>query len=155
MGVSTNGQICFGVGFDDGFEFPWEEYDDGIHDWWREVQGFAPPVQIYDKYGEYLNGVEPSKEDESAYYDAKHKWEEENPLPVELVNARSMSYPLWILAVAGTVVTARRGYPEEIFPATMLVTDSRKEFLLDFCKKYGIDTNGAEPAWYLSSFWET
>ena len=27
MGLSTDGEISFGIVFDEGFEFPWDEYD--------------------------------------------------------------------------------------------------------------------------------
>ena len=28
MGVSTDGQICFGISFGEDFEFPWDAYED-------------------------------------------------------------------------------------------------------------------------------
>jgi len=51
MGISTNGQLHFGIKFEDGFEFPWDFDDemksswrsDDIEHWWREVNGFINP----------------------------------------------------------------------------------------------------------------
>ena len=151
MGVSTDGQICYGIKFDEDFEFPWANDNEAIEGWWRKVNGYIPPFQLYDEDGDYVGKTKPATEKIVTYYQAQGQWDAAHPLPIELVNVCSMSSPIYILADASTVVTARRGYPEEINPATMF---GDRDLLLNFCKKYDIDTDGAEPKWYLSSFWE-
>ena len=43
MGVSTDGQICFGIAFEECTEFPWdsEEYDGDIDAWWLSLSSFS------------------------------------------------------------------------------------------------------------------
>lgn len=152
MGTSTDGQICFGIEFEEGFEFPWDELGD-IDDWWtREVQGFRHSFEIYDDNGEYLNGARPEQDVIDRYYEEQRKFKEENPkLPVELVNYCSGSVPMYILAVPRTSLSCRRGYPIEFDPSALMVTEDEKEALLQFCKDHGLE-HDAEPKWLLSSY---
>lgn len=152
MGVSTDGEISYGIPFEEGFYFPWVEHDD-IDDWWLEVNGWKPPVEIFDDTGNYAGGVQPSNENISAYYASRRAFQEAHPLPVELVNVCSGSHPIYILALIGTGLVAHRGYPKLFDPASLVVTDEQRNTLIDFCKKYDIDTNGVQPGWYLSSYW--
>jgi hypothetical protein len=64
MGVSTDGQIGYGVVFEEGYKFPWDKYPSGdIEDWWtEEVLGFKHSFEIYDIDGGYIGGQEPSRE---------------------------------------------------------------------------------------------
>lgn len=34
MTTSTNAELCFGIEFDEGYEFPWDEEWEDIEDWW-------------------------------------------------------------------------------------------------------------------------
>ena len=59
MGVSTDGQICYGILLAEGIELPWndEKYDDGIYDWWLcTVKGYESPFEMFDDDGEYIGG---------------------------------------------------------------------------------------------------
>lgn len=150
MGVSTDGQICFGALLEEDTELPWQDRDD-IEDWWEEVKGYRPNPQLFDEHGEYLNGVEPPKEQVDAWLKHKREWKKENPLPVELVNVCSAECPIYILAVPGTGVSASRGYPKRIDHLDLhLVPDATA--LIDFCRKYGISIK-EQIGWYLSSYW--
>lgn len=156
MGQSTNGQICYGIAFEEGFEFPWEGEDGeaDIQDWWTyHVNGFKHEFELYDEAGNHLPGkIPPSAEDLEKYYGPKRAFEKANPLPVKLVNYCSGDCSMYILAVPGSFKMARRGYPEEFNPADLVVTEEQKAALLKFCADHSIEMP-EEPKWYLSSLW--
>ena len=156
MGVSTDGQICYGIRFEDEFQFPWdaEEWEGDIEAWWVEhVNGYRPPFRLYDEKGEYLNGVKPSKETLDAYFNPLWEFKKSHPVPVELVNACSGDYPVWILAAKGLTITANRGYPQSFEPSSLVATGKKTVELIEFCEKYDIETGGEEPKWWLSSYY--
>lgn len=152
MGVSTDGIICYGIKFDEEYGFPWNDDDIDIEDWWRVVSGFAPSVEIYDEQGGYINGTRPDGSVIDRYYEELRKWDKENPLPVQEVNYCSGDYPLYILAIPGTVKRASRGFPEAFRPEELLFPEDARQALIDFCDKYSIDYED-EPQWYLASYW--
>lgn len=154
MGVSTNGQICYGVAFEDGYEFPWDKEHEGeIDSWWLYVvHGFKHSFEIFDSAGRYLNGREPSRKEVSRYFKESRDFADAHPLPVELVNYCSSESPMYALAVPCTVLTARRGYPAEFDPAALTVADDGSEALLKFCADHGIELP-AKPKWLLTSYW--
>lgn len=151
MGVSTDGKISYGIEFPEGFYFPWVDHDD-IEDWWLDVNGYKPPFEIYDEEGEYIGGVRPSDETIKAYFESRRIFHEKHPLPVELVNTCSYDYPMYILALKGTVMTANRGFPKTFDPASLTKGEDPNR-LIEFCRTHNIDTGDKQPAWYLSSFW--
>lgn len=157
MGQSTNGQICFGILFEEDYEFPWMTSDDedwnGIDDWWiYQVHGFKHDIDLYDENGHHIGGKPPSAEDLEKYYGPKRAFEKAHPIPVELVNYCSGDAAMYIMAVPRTVRTARRGYPEIFEPADLVVTEEEKTTLIKFCEQHNIDMPD-EPKWYLSSLW--
>jgi len=155
MTVSTDAQICFGIAFDEETEFPWsgEEWDDDIETWWiYAIQEYQPPFEIYDTNGEYLESVKPSDERICEYYRTKHTFKVDHPLPVELVRHCSGDFPMYILAVPRTVKVVSRGYPEEIKPSEMVVTEDERQLLITFCEEHNIETEEG-PRWWLSSMW--
>lgn len=163
MAVSTNGQICYGVLFEEDYEFPWdaEEWDDDIESWWLfKVCGYANPFELYDKFGKYVGGKEPHQRRIDRYYSTRQTFEKEHPLPVSLVNYCSGEYPAYILAVPESYIVARRGYPE-VLPgpegysdclAKLEVEIEKSKALLDFCAKYRLIFESG-PAWWLSGYW--
>ena len=156
MTQSTDGQICFGLMFEEDTVFPWDDHErwGDIDDWWLSyVLKWLPTNELYDKDGEYLGGVKPPDETINKYYKEKHDFMEKAPkLPVQLVNYCSDKYPAYILAVPGTFKKASRGYPEEFHPTEFNVTTQESDALLEFCRKYDIEIPG-DPMWYLSSYW--
>ena len=54
MGMSTDGEIHYGIKFDEDFVFPWntDEFEYDIEEWWQEVGGFQPLFQLYDADGD-------------------------------------------------------------------------------------------------------
>jgi hypothetical protein len=152
MGVSTDGQICYGIAFEGDFEFPWNDYDD-IDEWWIcGVHKFKPSFEIYDENGGYINGKCPADADISKYYGEKHDFAQNHPMPVELVMHCSYDYPMYILAVQGSRLRNSRGYPVGFSPDNLVVSDESKAALLKFCADFGIECEG-EPKWLLTSMW--
>lgn len=156
MGVSTDGEISYGIAFDEDYSFPWddEQFEGDIDNWWLDVNGYKPPFELYDEQGEYINGVIPSNEVIKEYFDHQRAFEKDMPaLPVELVNVCSNDYPMYILAVQGIGMIASRGYPKAFDPDSLVVTADQQNALREFCKAHGIDIEGNEPGWYLSSYY--
>src|SRR3990167_1884691 len=147
MTQSTDGQICFGLMFEEDTVFPWcKEGEDGdIENWWifQTCGKWAPPFELYDEDGEFIGGVEPPQHKKDKYYEAKREFEKKAapPLPVELVNYCSGDNPIYILAVPSTCRSASRGYPEEFHPMDLKVTQQEIDALIEFCRKFGIETD--------------
>lgn len=153
MGVSTNGQISYGISFEEGFEFPWSEERGGDIDAWciYDALGFKHSTEIYaDTKSGYVNDVKPSDDVITAYYKEQHEFENAHPLPVEIVNYCSGEYPMHVLAVPSTVKTAKRGFPTKFNPSELVVPDDERDALLTFCADHGIVHE--EPAWMLTSY---
>lgn len=162
MGTSTDGEISFGIMFEEGFEFPWdEEMDDGenahdfggdIEEWWRLMNGFSLADCPYDQEGEYKPGFSAKDPRIAAYFTRQSEWDKEHPLPIQLVNYQSAEVPAYIIAVPQSVITARRGYPEELKIDHLKTNEAAKTVLIDFCRRFNIEFDG-EPKWWLSSYW--
>ena len=154
MGVSTDGQLCFGYLFEEGFEFPWddEQFEDGYEDWWKHINGYENPHEDpFTDDGEWKEGFSRDCPKTEIYYDYKRKWESNNPFPVEIINYCSYDCPMYIIAIPETCKSNRRGYPVEVDPATLVVPEQLQRFK-DWFEEHNIETEG-EPKWWLSSFW--
>ncbi len=150
MSISSDGQLCYGLSFEEDTEFPWGEQE--VDEWWRDENNYTPSMKVYDAEGQYIGGVRPSDDVMKAYYAEQKAWEAAHPLPVEVVLHCSYDYPMTILAVPGTSKSASRGYPEPIDQSALTVTDAQREALLAFCREYEIEIPG-EPKWWLSSMY--
>lgn len=151
MSQSTNGQLCYGILFPEGFEFPWDDLkygnDDSLKTWWREVNGFKHAKEVFDSDGNYIDGMT-----DDAYFMEGHDFDKSHPLPVELINYCSGDCPMFILAVPSTVIISRRGYPEVVSLKVWPQIDF--EALADFLKNHSLDNgDGNKCQWYLSSYW--
>ncbi len=153
MGQSTNGQLCWGSKFEEGFGFPWDEKkcEQDIEEWWLVVTGFEPPCNPYDDRGEYAEGFTAEDPRVEEYFEQRHTWKEKHPLPIELVNYCSGDAAMYILAIPRLCFHNYRGYPVEIDPAELLETLEDARVLSDFCSNYGIVVE--KPRWWLSSYW--
>lgn len=179
MGVSTDGQLCFGVMFDEGFEFPWGydgdgEFEGDIEEWWKSVKGFAHPMESpWDEAGNRKPGYRDDDPRIDEYFRVKRKWLEENPVPVALVNYCSGDCPMWILSLDDERLnmTARRGYPlvVNVLDLQRAVEETQADRVLrQFMQMYGIGKGGLTdsstrfnedgevlvPKWWLSSCWD-
>lgn len=159
MGTSTDAQICFGVLFEDGFEFPWddEQWEGDVEQWWRCINNYVPPSEPYNDAYEsgYAPGFSSGDPRIQEYYAAQSKWLKDNPLPIELVNYCSGDCEMYILALTHTVQTVSRGYPKPLDRGSYEPSMNDEKVLVDFCDKYGIDTGVVfyPSKWYLSSYW--
>jgi hypothetical protein len=154
MSITTNGQICFGVMFEEDDELPWnnEENDYDLETWWIElICGYKPPFEIYDEEGNLLKNVSRYKEKE--YWLHFREFKKLHPVPVEEINYCTCDDPMYILAVPRTCIYSNRGYPEKINPEDLIVSQEEKQALLDFCNKYCPSKEKYEPKWYLSSYY--
>lgn len=152
MSESTNGQLSFGVVFDEGFEFPWDLTHEGdIDEWWRDIRGFVNPIESpFTPEGQYKPGIDRDSPFISEYFAKRREWGEANPLPVDVVNYCSGDYPLHILATKHMI--ARRGYPERVDADFFEDTDKSANELRAFMSEFGIESDG-EIGWWLSSYW--
>lgn len=155
MGTSTDGQIGYGVLFEEDYEFPWTDgEDDDERSWWIVESGWKGEA-IYGEDGNYLPGIagdgngDPRVEE---YDRSRDEWLAEHPIPFETINYCSASCPMIMLAVPGSIITANRGYPREIDPASLTVEPQAVDALLNFCKAHQLAYEG-DPGWYLSSYW--
>jgi len=153
MGISSDGLIAFSIPFEEYFEFPWNEKHDGdIDDWWLDVCGFKPTLYPYTDKGEYIEGY--TEKIREAYLDEKSAFKKEHPLPIEIRNYCSDEYPIYMLCIKDSVISASRGFPEVINPENLAGEEEVgdwAEILTNFCKKYEIEIP-SEPKWYLFSY---
>jgi len=140
----------FCVLLDEGVELPWDNYSE--EDWWIEQCGFKPTFYPFASDGNYTEGVSYNDPKVDAYYAEKQAFKDSMPvMPFDTVNICSGDYPMWILAVPGTLISCSRGYPNKFNPSEAFSAVDASG-LIAFCEKYGIEYN-EPPAWYLSSYW--
>ena len=153
MTISTDGQICYGIPFDESCEFPWDDKRwDGIEDWWLyEVCGYTNPFELYINGG-YIDGIRPPEEEIDQYHKTMIGFQVKHPCPITLVNYCSCDAPMYILAVPSSIIVANRGYPKHIDVTRLVVSNQEIDALFEFCREhnlYGL----ASPKWWLSSYW--
>lgn len=156
MGISVRATLAFGFSFEENFEFPWGDGSDGddvesaMLEWWRKVNGFVNPVwNPYTEKGDHKPGV--SREDPriGAYFDYQHGWDAAHPIPVALVESGSEECAQYILAVPKSEIWTSWDGPLKV--ERLPEIDLQALALMEFCKKYGIKTDG-EPAWWLCAY---
>jgi hypothetical protein len=151
MGVSTNGQLCYGILYEEGFEFPWT--DSGEEDWeqwWRDENNYVPPYKPEELWGEEerVEGVTEEMIDE--YFDKQREWDKANPLPFDVINVCSGDYPIYMLCVPSSFHKAWRGDPVVI--ESLEVDEDDVQSFLVFLDKYNL-SGTQDPQWFLSSYW--
>lgn len=160
MSTSTNGQLYYGVIFEEGALFPWDDedndeskYQGDQEGWWRDiVLGFKPSFCPWTDTGAYKEGVDKDDPRINVYFNEMKAFDKEKgQFPFELVNYCSGDYPMYMLALKDGYSNSR-GYLTEIKPEEMTVDEEKKKELMDFCEKYELEfTEG--PGWFLSSYW--
>jgi len=153
MGTSTDAQLCFGVALPEDTDIPWrcDKFGFDFEDWWRVTTGYHPPFELFDSRGAWLDGSAPPVDVVSAYYAAQKAWDAAHPAPVLEVWHCSDRYKMFIVAVPGTLIEARRGYPQPI-AALPEVDPAQVRAFTEFCQRYFPEVQ-AEPGWLLSSWW--
>lgn len=152
MSYATDAKLCYGFPvIKDGCGagcpfFNGDIFFGDIEEWWKQEKGFKHTIAINDGS---------TKEMKDKYYAEEEQWDKANPLPFDLVDHCSSVYCMYILALPGTVLCARRGYPVEV---PKQLPDMRKHVkeakaIRDFCKKYKVSIG--KLGWWLCSFQET
>lgn len=156
MSTSTNAEISYGIFFEEGFEFPWNEeteWEGDMEEWWLVESGWKwDKQQPYDKDGNYSPGISKGSPLIDEFYDSRDDWRNSHPCPVVEVNYQSDECPAYILAIPESVITARRGYPEVISQDKLESLLEWDTILIEFCDTYGIE-HDTGPQWYLTSYW--
>jgi hypothetical protein len=148
--MSTNGQICYGIRFNEGFEFPWDMGPwRGDHEaWWRDVNGYESLEYPWAKDGNYNPGFDADDPRITAYFVHRRAWDKGNPFPVELVFCGDFNSSNTILAVGSSCVFADED--EESFNPVDLVVPYGGIVLLNFCQTWNIESD--HPKWWLSTY---
>lgn len=152
MGVSTNGQICYGVLFEDGYAMPWDESRHTESEWYyRLFPDYPTADELYTEEGNLKEGVTQEElitrlTQRRAYRDKKED------LPFEAVNVCSCDYPMYILAVPGTTKSAARGYLEVLDFNDLQPDPVALDKFLSFMSEHFPDID-VKLEWYLSSLW--
>jgi hypothetical protein len=160
MGVSTDGQLSFGILFEENYVFPWDENEDGqspsgsgdIEEYWKKLKGFVNPAEDpFDEKGNYKAGFSSDHPGTKEWYSNKRVWLFNNPIPIEIVNYCAGDYPMIILATKH--ISCGRGYPTVIDPDFLNINiEEEEKKLSDFLSICGIETT-EKAKWYLSSYW--
>jgi len=155
MSTSTDGQICYGIVFPEGYQFPWDDetFCGDLSEWWLFESGwnFSGPCP-WDESGDYAPGF--SREDPriNVWYESRRLWLAGHPCPVIAINYQSAECPAWILAIPSTLTIAHRGYPKRIESQTITINSDHHRLFFDFIEKYNLQGEES-PDWYLSSYW--
>lgn len=174
MGVSTDGELAFGIDFgdenpllerdEDGdlIELDDDEDSSDLGEFLARKTGLENPYLTKLPH-EVNHGASHMYEDwkkenpwfegeAKAYFDAKGKLEDASP--VEIVMHCSYDYPMYILALKGTHLFASRGTPKKVNFERLnsLVTEEKLAEARKFCAEYGLpEFYGAD--WLLFSMW--
>lgn len=125
MGVSTDGLLWYGVSLGDDDE------------------------EIGERISDIVNGPEDS--DTYLYGDGREWLAEHGLTGVEFVHHCSHDYPMWGLALAGTLVRAYRGTPKSV---TLRVISPEEDALLTAAlEALGLDVPFDKYGWKLASLW--
>ena len=151
MGMNVSASISYGIRFDEGFEFPWddEKYEGDYETWWEDVLGFKPTFSPWTDKGEYKEGIDHDDPRIDAYYEEKRKWEFDNPFPVEFNMCGSDECYDMVLSVPGIGIGGDWETPTEIDLSIFTVDQGGIDELIGFCKFYEIEYEEG-PKWYLT-----
>ncbi len=129
MGQSTDAILCFGVELGEDDEAP------------SFMEGF-------DEFDDFLmnEGGQPRWGEAGHSFDKQREWLAAQP--VEMVLHCSGDYPMYILAVRGTVTTASRGYPQAV--TTEDPDHTQVQRYMSWLSDHGIED---EPKWLICSMW--
>ncbi len=153
MSVSTNGQLCYGCLFEEGYEFPWsnDEFEYDIEVWWQHVKGFVNPEESpYDENGNHKPGVSGDSRIVTKYWSAVSEWNKNNPIPVEVINYCSDNCPMYLLSTK--TLTNRRGFPVEVKLEFFKNTEQAHKVLVSFLEEFNLVPDSVI-GWWLSSYY--
>ncbi len=161
-----NGIICYGIKFEEGYPFPWEndKYGGDHEGWWlHEACKYKPPFDLYGPDGAYLSNIIQPGLMVEAYFVALRKFQEENPFPVEIGNYWSGERPMYILSKCYYTMKNSWGCEEPFLPVPLEARKGERWHLINFCKEYcqlprknKVNKFPAmSPQWHLSNCWSS
>ena len=158
MTVSTDAILCYGIAFGEDYEFPWTDKYEGDEEAWyySEVVPHKYPFELsWEKgYACHPDGTKAREEEIDRYFWHYINFTKENPMPFELVRHCGGEYPLYTLAVPGTVIRARRGYPVVFDSYTDILNKIDVEKLGKYEQfMYDHFGNLSKLKWILASYW--
>lgn len=149
MGMNARAEIACGYPCAEDAGLPW---GDDIEQWWREINGYKAPFELYDETGNWLNGKKPEKKVIDEYYNHRREWEKQNPLPVELCFTGSHDYSLAFLAVPGERQSVDWGEFLDL-SETLVTPDSKKIGALEkFVSEHDIKVD-RPLGWHMFAFY--
>ena len=156
MGISSDGQLNYGICFDEEFGFPWNINDDedDIELWWENVLGFKHTLPSpFDENGNWKKGVE----DRKAFYEwngERDDFMKANPIPIEMHMHCSYDYPMYIMTLPKTGFYNSRGDATEIklHELNNFHSEIAIATIKEFCKKYEIESE-FKFSWWLTSLY--
>ena len=161
MGVDVVGEISFGIKFNEGYKFPWdnEEYDGDEQEWWIYcVCGYENEYELFNGEGEWVMGVKPAQSVIDKYYQRRSDFKELHPVHFEKVNYGSGGAPQYIIALKDIGYAAEWGSPTLIDPETLHMPSESARWLIGFCETFLQPENDSydefpemAPRWYLSA----
>lgn len=163
MPLSSDGIVTFGVGVDEEYvlPFPWPP---------ESQEDLGEPVCELGEYLARRRGVLNPRENAGPGCDPEMGWPEggepadwpervrawhsaidlaEKEAPIELISHCSHEVPMYIVALKGTTITAKRGYPQELILPT--IDPVKIEVAAAFCRANAI-LPFENPGWLLCSY---
>jgi hypothetical protein len=147
--TSATANLSYGFIFEEGLEFPWtDDGDSDIVEWWVDVNGYVNPAEYpYGDKGGYKDGF--TIADAEIWWLNRGEWLRSNPVPVKEVDYGWGGDPCIILAVKELRSNSDCD-PVAVNPDSLSISEEGHRRLVEFVRKFGIETTG-EPGWWLSS----
>ena len=171
MGIDSDGILAFGVDLGEEPDLPWrvydeeeDEYDTDFEEWYVGLKGVSSKV-IWAEYYEWAESPEaqqfPNWKRVEEYEKLHPEWRDAlnshyanrkaalEDVPIEIVTHCSWDYPMYIVAVVGSVTKAYRGGPQKI--EDWVVPHGKVQTASDFCDEHGLPFE--DPTWILASIY--
>ena len=172
MGSYAYANIVFGVILcdEDGYAEgdPFYDFDDGVADWWKHVEGYKPLHNLYDEDGNYLDEYRsqtPNRNyygihltDEGVALDKKNdiykkEWEEANPLPYATAESGSSEGgSITILHIERLALQTSWDDVNVFDPKKLVATVEDSKHLVAFLHQYKLNYI-SEPSWMLTAYY--
>lgn len=77
-------------------------------------------------------------------------------LPVDVIHHCHGEFPMWAIAIPGTIARASRGDPVELMPEHVLFDVDKVSAAIQYCVEKGIDIESpdSKPRWWVASYWD-
>lgn len=171
MGQSTDAILAFGMDVGDEWSLPGVDSEDEDSDSTDLGEFLARRADLEDPYKTLL----PAEVNEGPYAEYE-RWKAANPdfeaatsrwfaakqqleeaAPIEIIWHCSYDYPMYVIAMKGTQLSAARGYPKKIEDTRELVTTALSTAKIAeaarFVHEHELLDRPFEPAWLLFSMW--